>query len=116
MRRTFCAWCLAIALACALQATELQGVISDWSCTQDMVKNGREKTLKQRRNCSLAKDFNRGGYGLITDDKKFYELDEAGNKLARVLLKNTPDKDNLKVVVTGDIEGDTIHVTNMTLV
>jgi hypothetical protein len=28
-------------------------------------------------------------------------------------LKDTIDKDNLKVVVTGEIEGDTIHVTNM---
>ncbi len=99
----------------ALRATVIQGVLADWNCTQAMVRNGREKTLKQNRSCSLIKNYNRSEYGLITDDKKFYRLDEAGNKTARLLLKDTPDKDNLKVVVTGDIDGDTIKVTQMTM-
>jgi hypothetical protein len=96
-----------------LSAADLQGVIADWNCTQEMVRNGRAKVLKQNRNCSLMKNYKRGAYGLITVDKKFYRLDDNGNKLARELLANTPDKDNLKVIVSGDIEGDTIKVTNM---
>ncbi|MBV9762939.1 MAG: hypothetical protein JO340_20430 [Acidobacteriaceae bacterium] len=99
--------------ACILSAIDLQGVIADWNCTQDMVRNGRSKVLKQNRNCSLVKNYNRGAYGLITMDKKFYRLDDNGNKLARELLANTPDKDNLKVIVSGDIDGDTIKVINM---
>jgi hypothetical protein len=50
---------------------------------------------------------------LITDDKKSYKLDDAGRDWALRLLKNTHDRDRLYVVVTGDIDGDTIHVTNM---
>lgn len=111
-------WMLAI--SSALAATDLQGVVADWSCTQDMVRYGRAKVLKQNRSCSMTKNYDRAAYGLITQDKKFYRLDDNGNKLARQLLANSPDKDNLKVIVTGDIipsqtgaGGDTIKVTNM---
>lgn len=99
--------------ACSLPAADLQGVIADWNCTQDMVRNGRAKVLKQNRNCSMMKNYDRAAYGLITADKKFYRLDDNGNKLARQLLANTPDKDNLKVIVNGDLEGDTVKVANM---
>jgi hypothetical protein len=94
-------------------AADLQGVIADWNCVKPMIKDGREKVLKQNHNCSLMTNYSRAGYGLITGDKKFYRLDDSGRAWALKLLKDTPDKDNLKVVVTGDIDGDTIHVKNM---
>ena len=103
------AW-LAVGTASAI---DVQGVIADWNCVKPMVKDGREKVLKQQRNCSLMVNYSRDGYGLITVDKKFYKLDQAGRAWALRLLKDTPDKDNLKVVVTGDIDGDIIHVKNM---
>lgn len=104
---------LMLAVSSVLPATELQGVLSDWNCTQDMVRYGRDKVLRQNRNCSMVKNYDRAGYGVITQDKKYYRLDDNGNKLARELLANSPDKDNLKVIVTGEIDGDTIKVTNM---
>jgi hypothetical protein len=114
MRTSFKFMLAALLSACVLSAADLQGVIADWNCTQAMVRDGRSKVLKQNRNCSLMKkDYHRGAYGLITIDKKFYRLDDNGTKLARELLANTPDKDNLKVIVSGDIEGDVIKVTNM---
>lgn len=114
MRKIAVLFCLMAGLQC-LAAAELQGVIADWNCTEAMVRNGREATLRQRSGCSLVKNYKRAGYGLITDDKKFYRLDDAGNRQARQLLGGTTDKDNLRVVVTGEIEGNTIKVTNMSL-
>ena len=102
-----------LAAASVLPATDLQGVLADWSCTQDMVRYGREKVLRDNRNCSMVKNYDRAAYGLITSDKKYYRLDDNGNKLARELLANSPNKDNLKVIVTGEIDGETIKVTNM---
>ncbi len=109
---------LALLFCCSavtLPAAEIQGVIADWNCTKAMVRNGREKTLERNRSCSLMKNYDRAAYGLITGDNKFYQLDEEGNKKARLLLKDTPGKDNLKVVVTGEIQGNTIKVSDMTL-
>lgn len=106
---------MTLGAACALQAAELQGVIADWNCTQAMVKDGREKTLKRQHGCSLMQNYNRAGYGLITDSKKYYRLDDPGNRRVLELLRNTPDKDNLKVVVDGQIQGDTIKVETITM-
>jgi hypothetical protein len=93
--------------------TDLQGLIVDWNCAQQMAQKGRLQTLKNNRACSLMKDYNRATYGLITSDQKYYRFDDNGNRLARVLLANTPDKDNLKVIVSGEINGPIIKVTNM---
>lgn len=115
MRRMLRLYSLVLMTAGLLPAVDLQGVIADWGCTQDMVRYGREKVLKQHRSCSMMKNYDRAAYGLITQDKKFYRLDDNGNKLARELLANSPDKDNLKVIVTGEIDGDMLKVTNMSL-
>ncbi len=105
--------CLILGLAGLASAADIQGVVADWNCVKPMVKNGRESTLKQNRNCSMMKNYNRSVYGLITDDKKFYKLEDPGNAKIHQLLKGTQDKDNLKVIVTGDIQGDTIKVINI---
>lgn len=99
----------------AADAAEIQGVLADWNCTEKMVRNGREKTLRQDRSCSLAQNSNRGAYGLITDDKKFYKLDDAGNNQARELLNNSHDKNNLKVIARGELQGNTIKVATMSI-
>lgn len=115
MRKTLLVACLATVLSATLSAAELQGIVVDWSCAKDMVQNGREKTLRENRGCSLMKDYTRSAYGLITEDKKFYRLDDPGNQHILELLRNTPDKDNLKVVVDGDITGNTIKVNYLSM-
>lgn len=95
------------------QAANLQGTLADWNCVKEMVQNGRQKTLKSQPSCRLSPDYSRAAYGLITDDKHFYKLDDAGRAWALKLLKDSPNKDDLEVVVSGTIDGDTVHVTNM---
>jgi hypothetical protein len=96
-------------------AADLQGVITDWNCTQDMVQHGREQVLKQRPSCSLAKDFHRSLYGLITDEKKFYKIDPASNGRVLQILENSPNKDSLKVVISGDLQGDTVKINTISI-
>ena len=116
MRRTLSTLALGLILTGASQAAEIQGVIADWNCVKPMVQNGREKTLlHDRRGCSLAKNYKRDAYGVITDDKKYYRLDDPGNRHVKELLGNSPDKDNLRVLVRGDLQGGTIKVNNMTI-
>ncbi len=115
MRRTLSAFCFILTLACVSQAAEIQGVIADWSCTKEMVHDGRQQTLLNNRGCSLMKNFKRDAYGLITADKKFYRLDDPGNQHIMEGLGNSPDKDNLKVIVRGDLQGNTIKVNNISI-
>jgi hypothetical protein len=104
-----------LALMTELGAADLQGVLADWKCTERMVRDGREKTLKQDGSCSLMKNPGRSEYGLITSEKKYYRLDKAGNDQARELLGNSHDKDDLRVVVRGDLEGNTVKVHTMSI-
>lgn len=107
--------CLVAGSAVQMSAADVQGVIADWNCVQPMIQQGREKTLKNKRSCSLVKNYNREAYGLITDDKKYYRLDDPGNARIRQMLKDSSDKDNLHVVISGELEGETLKVGNISL-
>lgn len=96
-------------------AEDMQGVLADWNCTKKMVKDGREKVLQQDASCSLVQNPDRKAYGLITDQKKFYRLDDHGNELAKQLLNNSHDKDNLRVVTSGQMKGNLIKVKTMSI-
>lgn len=113
MKIPACVLCGLFALAAGLQAAEFQGVLEDWSCVKPMVQNGREKTLKANKSCSLSQNYSRASYGIITSDKRFFQLDDAGRGWALKLLKDSPDKDNLYVIVNGDLNGDVLHVKSM---
>ncbi|MFL6350996.1 MAG: hypothetical protein ACJ74Z_03980 [Bryobacteraceae bacterium] len=104
-----------LAMGCLVDGAEVQGLVVNRDCGEDIVKHGRQIILKHSRDCSLRKDYRRDGYGIVTNDQKFYRFDDVGNKKARELLKNIPDKDNLKVIISGAIEGDTIKVDRMSL-
>ncbi|MBV8573177.1 MAG: hypothetical protein JO319_21355 [Acidobacteriaceae bacterium] len=115
MRKTLLIAALFLSGCVLGRAAELQGVVVDWNCVKPMVKDGREKTLRNNRNCSLMHNYRRSAYGIITVDKKFYRLDDQNNDHVLQLLQGTPDKDDLKVIVTGDIAGDAIKVATMSL-
>jgi hypothetical protein len=115
MKRAILLAVIPLAFLRSAGAAEVQGVLADWRCTEKMVKDGRAKTLKQDASCSLVKNPGRSEYGLITEDKKFYRLDKAGNDQARELLGNSHDKDNLRVIVQGDLSGNTLKVQTMSI-
>jgi hypothetical protein len=106
---------LALLLTGISCAAELQGVITDWNCTENMVRNGRAQVLKQNRGCSLVKNWRRAVYGLITDGKQFYKIDPQSNDRVIQLLSDSPDKDNLRVVISGDLEGNTIKINTISI-
>ena len=104
-------WLTAVVLP--IGAAQIQGYLADWNCVKNIVKDGAEQTFKNHKNCSLQNNYQRQAYGLITDDKKFYRLDAAGNKHVRELLPKAPRRDQLYVIVTGELNGDVIKVTAM---
>jgi hypothetical protein len=114
MQKMLAALCL-LGVALPLGAAEFQGYLSDWSCTKRIVKNGVEQTLQNDKSCRLQGNYKRSAYGLITDSKKFYRLDGAGNALALHLLSMSPSQDQVHVVVKGDVKGDVLKVKDMSI-
>ena len=115
MRNTLVSLCFILGIAHSASADDIQGLLVDQNCVEDIVKNGREATLRQRPDCSLKENYARPTYALVTEDKRYYTFDGTGNKKALQILKGTPNRDDAKVVVTGDVQGDTIKVKYMSI-
>jgi hypothetical protein len=64
---------------------------------------------------ACAEKCAKNGLGIITEDGKWMQLDAAGNKQAAAALKKTDQKDHIRVNVTGDQKGETIHVKSLEL-
>jgi hypothetical protein len=55
------------------------------------------------------------GFGIVTKDNQFLKFDAEGNKRITELLKASDKKDHLRVDVNGDVQGDTLKVTEVKL-
>jgi hypothetical protein len=106
---------LVTSLAGALSAEEVEGVLMDKMCSLKAAKDGQKAATMHTRQCAMMPDCEKSGYGVFTADKKYLVFDSAGNEQALEALKASKKKDNLKVKVTGEVDGDTIKVASLKL-
>ena len=57
----------------------------------------------------------KSGFAVVLSDGKFLKLDEGGNGKALAALKATEKEKDLKVKVTGKLDGETIQVDSLAL-
>jgi hypothetical protein len=60
------------------------------------------------RSCAL--DCAKSGFGLVEADGKFLKFDESGNARTLTLLKKSAKEKDLKMKVTGTLDGEVIKV------
>lgn len=65
------------------------------------------------RSCALA--CAKSGFGILTKDGQYLKFDSKGNKEATAILQSSKKSDHLRVNVTGEQQGDTIHVQSVKL-
>lgn len=106
---------LAAGCACVVSAAEFEGILMDKMCSMKAEKEGQKAAQMHTRDCALMPDCQKSGYGVFTADGKFLALDEAGNTQAVQALKASKKKDNLRVKVSGELQGDTIKVSTLKL-
>lgn len=95
--------------AMALAATYKNVAVVDVNCSKKVAANPDEHT----RDCALK--CASSGFGIVTKDQRFLKFDDAGNQKVLTELKASSKKDHLRVNVTGDVEGDTLKVSSVTL-
>jgi hypothetical protein len=93
----------------ALAATFNDVSVIDVSCSKKMTADADSHT----RECALA--CQKGGFGILTADKKFLKFDADGNAKIIEELKASDKTDHLRVNVTGDVQGDTLKVASVQL-
>ena len=95
--------------AMALAATYKDVPVVDVSCSKKVAANPDVHT----RDCALQ--CASSGFGIVTQDQKFPKFDDAGNQKVLSELKASNKKDHLRVNVTGEVQGDTLKVSSVTL-
>ncbi|MBS1799743.1 MAG: hypothetical protein JSS95_07955 [Acidobacteria bacterium] len=83
--------------------------VVDVSCSKKAAADPDAHT----RECALK--CAKSGYGIITSDQHFLKFDAEGNKKITEELKASGKKDHLRVNVEGDVEGDTLKVSSVSL-
>lgn len=83
--------------------------VIDVSCSKKAAADPDSHT----RTCALQ--CSKSGYGILTSDQKFLKFDAEGNKKITEALKASDKKDHLRVNVDGDVQGDTLKVSSISL-
>ena len=65
------------------------------------------------RNCALM--CAKGGFGILDSGGNYLKFDGKGNEQALKLLQSSSKKDHIRVDVTGNKDGDVIHVESVRL-
>ena len=80
------------------------------------VEGGMLWAYTHTRQCLLMPSCRRSGYGVFTyETTKFLSFDAAGNQKALALIEASKKPEDMRVEVTGEIQGDKIKVNKLKL-
>jgi len=125
VRLSLCVPAMLASFAGVACAAQVQGILIDQMCSSKAevrivsgprLEGGMIVAEAHTRECALMPACQKSGYGVFTYDNKFLKFDEAGSRKALAALKASKKEDDLKVEVTGEIQGDTIKVASLKLV
>lgn len=125
VRSFVCAAALSAGFAAVASAAQVQGILIDQMCSSKAevrivsgprLEGGMIVAEAHTRQCALMPECEKSGYGVFTYDQKFLKFDPAGNRKALAALRASKKEDDLKVEVTGEIQGDMIKVASLKLV
>ncbi|MBZ5509481.1 MAG: hypothetical protein LAO78_28855 [Acidobacteriia bacterium] len=104
----------AMAITAFAADTKVQGYLVDIACADE---DGQKAGFgaKHTKDCLLMPECVKSGYGLLTDDKKVFKFDKAGNEKAKQFIAGLKKDKDIKVDVTGTINGENITVTKIDL-
>jgi hypothetical protein len=97
---------MTLAVSAIASAETFSGTVVDVMC------KGKD-LASHTRSCAL--DCAKSGFGLVQADGKFLKFDESGNARTLSLLKKSSKDKDLKMKVTGTVDGDVIKVSAVEL-
>jgi hypothetical protein len=104
----------AMAVSAFAADTQVKGYLVDLACAAE---EGQQAGFgaKHTKGCLQMPECVKGGYGVLTDDKKVIKFDKAGNEQAMKFIADLKKEKDIKVSVTGAVTGDAITVTKIEL-
>jgi len=114
MRRIILLLLAAAAISAVAAETQVKGHLVDLNCARE---EGQKPGFgaKHSKMCLQMPACEKSGYGVLTEDKKVIIFDAASNEKARKFIADlTKDKD-IKVTVTGTMNGEQLSVSKIEL-
>jgi hypothetical protein len=104
----------AVALSAFAADTKIQGYLVDIACASE---EGQRPNfgIKHSKECLQMPDCAKSGYGLLTEDKKVIRFDATGSEKAKQFIAELKKNNDIKVNVTGTINGDRMSVSKIEL-
>ena len=104
----------AMALSAFAADTQVKGYLVDIACADEEGQKP-EFGAKHTKDCLLMPECVKSGYGVLTDDKKVFKFDKAGNAKAKAFIATLKKDKDIKVVVTGTVNGESMTATKIVL-
>ena len=104
----------AMAFSAFAADTKVQGYLVDIACASE---EGQRANFgaKHSKDCLQMPDCAKSGYGLLTDDKKIIKFDAASNEKAKRFIADLKKEKDIKVNVTGTMNGERMTVSKIEL-
>jgi uncharacterized protein YxeA len=114
MRKSILVLFAALAVSAFAADTTVKGYLVDLSCARE---EGQKPGfgVKHSKDCLEMEECAKSGYGVLTDDKKIIAFDQAGNQQAKKFIADLKKSKDLKVNVTGALNGSTMTVNKIEL-
>ena len=104
----------AVALGAFAADTKVQGYLVDIACASEEGQRANFG-VKHSKDCLQMPDCAKSGYGVLTDDKKVIKFDAASNEKAKQFIADLKKAKDLKVNVTGTVNGEHMTVSKIEL-
>lgn len=114
MKRLTLVLLAAVALCVFAADTKVQGYLVDIACASEEGQRANFG-VKHSKECLQMPDCASSGYGILTDDKKIIKFDAASNEKAKQFIADLTKKNDIKVNVTGTMNGERMTVSKIEL-
>jgi hypothetical protein len=103
-----------VAIGAFAADTTVKGYLVDRACA---ATDGNEAGFgaKHTKECLQMPDCEKSGYAVLTEDKKVIVFDKNGNAQAKKFIAALTKKKDVRVTVTGTVNGDQITVSKIEL-
>jgi hypothetical protein len=114
MRKLTLVLLAALAVSAFGADTTIKGHLVDLACAAE---EGQKPGFgaKHSKDCLQMEECVKSGYGVLTDDKKVIKFDHASNEQAKKFIAELKQAKDIKVTVTGTLNGDTLSVSKIEL-
>lgn len=114
MRRLILVMLTGVTLSAFAGEATVKGYLVDVSCATEEGRKPGFGALHSKR-CLQIVDCANSGYSVLTDDGNVIRFDKAGNEQAKKFLNEVEKTNDIKVNVTGNVNGGQITVSKIKL-